>query len=140
MHVLVVEDNPDTRDLLHQALTNEGHEVSQARGVSDALRLSDLHPDIDIVVVDIHAAHQTSVVQIAQQMRRSLRNGRYVLASGDWDALEPFCQKDTTVLRKPYGKSDLLRAVDRCMDHPDCIEGMRRRAQSFARENLAAAI
>ncbi|HUA80106.1 MAG TPA: response regulator [Dyella sp.] len=128
MHVLVVEDNPDTRELLHHALINEGYEVSQARGVTDALRLSNMHPDIDIVVVDIHAAHQNSIVHIAQQMRRSLRNGRYVLASGDWDALEPCCQKDTTVLRKPYGKNDLLRAVDRCMDHTEHTKQVRRRA------------
>ncbi|WP_233842139.1 response regulator [Dyella sp. 2HG41-7] len=128
MHVLVVEDNPDTRDLLHQALTNEGHEVSQARGVTDALRLSDMHPDIDIVVVDINSTHQNSVVQIAQQMRRSLRHGKYVLASGDWDAIEPFCQRDTIVLRKPYGKNDLLRAVDRCIDRMDYTEQVRRRA------------
>lgn len=115
MHVLVVEDDPDTRELLHHALKNEGYCVSQAHNISDALRLSRVHPDIDVVVVDMHHGRSPSTMEVAQQMRRRLRHGQYVLASGEWDALEGSCQDDTTVLRKPYGKSDLLRAVKRCL-------------------------
>ena len=33
------------------------------------------------------------------------------LASGDWDALSCGCPQDMSVLRKPYGKADLLHAV-----------------------------
>lgn len=115
MHVLVVEDDLDTRALLEHALKKEGHEVSQALDVSDALRLSHIHPDIDVVVMDMHHRCQPSIVELAQEMRRRLRNGQYVLASGDWDKLERTCQDDTTVLRKPYGKHELLRAIGYCM-------------------------
>ncbi|WP_158545046.1 response regulator [Dyella monticola] len=115
MHVLVVESDPDTRELLHYALANEGYDVSQAHSVSDALRLSRIHPDIDVVVVDMHHCRRPSSMEVAQQIRRRLRHGQYVLASGEWDALEGTCQDDTTVLRKPYGKTELLRAIGRCL-------------------------
>jgi DNA-binding response OmpR family regulator len=113
MHVLLVEDDLDTRDLVQHALRKEGCKVFQAFGVSDALRLSRMHPDIDVVVVDMHRGCRQSIEEITRQMRRRLRHGRYVLISGDWDTLEPACRglKDTIVLRKPYGKHELLRAI-----------------------------
>ncbi|MFK2901817.1 response regulator [Dyella jejuensis] len=114
MHVLVVEDDLDTRDLLHHALLKAGYEVSLARGVSDALRLSRLHPDIGVVIMDMHRGHRLSILEMTHEMRQYLPHGHYVLASGEWDALEPSCQRDMTVLRKPYGMNDLLHAVRRC--------------------------
>jgi DNA-binding NtrC family response regulator len=114
MHVLVVEDDPDTRELLQQALKNAGHEVYEALCVHDALRLSRKHSDIDVVVVDVHPGHRPSSMEVAQEMRRQLPNGHCIVASGDWDTLESSCRENMTVLRKPYGKSDLLRALERC--------------------------
>lgn len=128
MHVLVVEDDPDTRDLLQQALKNAGHKVYQALCARDALRLSHMHPDIDVVVVDMHPRHRPSSMEVAQEIRRWLPNGHCVLASGDWDTLEPSCREDMTVLRKPYGKNDLLRALDRCAAQFDLAEPKKRRA------------
>lgn len=128
MHVLVVEDDPDTRELLQQALKNAGHQVYEALCMHDALRLSRMHPDIDVVVVDVHPGHRPSSVEVAQEMRRQLPNGHCVLASGDWDTLEPRYHEDMTVLRKPYGKSDLLRALERCAARFGHAEPSKRRA------------
>lgn len=114
MHVLVVEDDLDTRDLLQHALKNEGYKVSQAIGVPDALRLSRMHPDIDVVVMDVHPCLRPSILEVAQEINRRLRHGHCVVASGEWDTLEPACQKAMTVLRKPYGKRELLGAIRRC--------------------------
>lgn len=114
MHVLVVEDDPDTRELLQQALKNAGHEVYHAICVDEALRVARLHPDIDVVVVDVHPGHRPSSLEVAQAMRRQLPNGHCILASGDWDTLASSCHEEMTVLRKPYGKSDLLRALEHC--------------------------
>jgi DNA-binding response OmpR family regulator len=119
MHVLLVEDDLETRDLVQHALRKEGCQVFQAFCVSDALRLSRMHPDIDVVVVDMHRGCRQSIDRIMQQMRQRLRHGRYVLISGDWDTLEPACrsQKDIIVLRKPYGTRELLRAIGLCVTH-----------------------
>jgi DNA-binding response OmpR family regulator len=113
MHVLVVENDLDTRDLLYKALVDTGYEVSQAKGFSEALQLSGLHPDIGVVVVDLSACLRLSGVQIAGKMRQWLNNSHYILTSSDWDALDPSCPEDISVLRKPYGKVELLHAVCR---------------------------
>jgi DNA-binding NtrC family response regulator len=111
MHVLVVDGHRDNSDLVYHALSKAGYEVLQATGVADALRLSRLHPDIECVVADLRLDHQVSGLEMAGKMRQSLRNSHYILASGDWDALSCGCPQDMSVLRKPYGKADLLHAV-----------------------------
>jgi DNA-binding NtrC family response regulator len=111
MHVLVVDNDWDTRDLVYHALSNAGYKVSQAKGVAEALRFSRLHPDIDVVVTDMRLDHEVTGMEMAGKMRQSLNNSHYILASGDWDALSSHCPDDMSVLRKPYGKADLLRAV-----------------------------
>ena len=113
MHVLVVENDLDTRDLLYKALVDAGYEVSQAKGFSEALQLSGEHPDIGLVVVDLHACVRLSGIEMAGEMRQRLNNSHYILTSSDWDALAPACPDDMTMLRKPYGKVELLRAVRR---------------------------
>ena len=113
MHVLVVENDLDTRDLLYKALIDAGYEVSQAKGFSEALQLSGLHPDIGVVVVDLSACVRLSGIEMAGEMRQRLNNSHYILTSSDWEALEPPCPEDMTVLRKPYGKVELLRAIRR---------------------------
>jgi DNA-binding NtrC family response regulator len=111
MHVLVVDNDWDTRDLVYYALSHAGYKVSQAKGVAEALRLSHQHPDIGVVVADMRLDHQVTGMEMAGKLRQSLCNSHYILASGDWDALGSHCPEDISVLRKPYGKADLLRAV-----------------------------
>jgi len=111
MHVLVVDNDRDNSDLLYHALSNAGYQVFQACDVADALQLSRQHPDIGVVVTDMRLDHQVTGLEMAEQMRQSLRNGYYILTSGDWDALIPSFPHDMSVLRKPYGKADLLCAV-----------------------------
>lgn len=115
MHVLVVEEDLDTGDLLQQALRNAGYRVSQTRRVAEAMQLSQRHPDINVVVIDMRSPRRFCAMDIADKMRSRLHQRHYVLASADWDTLEPHCPDDVTVLRKPYGRSDLLQAVGRSL-------------------------
>jgi DNA-binding NtrC family response regulator len=111
MHVLVVDNDRDSRDLVYHALSHAGYKVSQAEGVAEAIRLSNQHPDIAVVVADMRLDHQISGIEMACKMRQNLNHSHYILASGDWDALGSHCPDDVSVLRKPYGKAELLRAV-----------------------------
>ncbi|GLQ51152.1 response regulator [Dyella flava] len=111
MHVLVVDNDLDTCDLASHTLSKAGYKVFQARGVAEALRLSHQYPDIGVVVTDMRLDHQITGMEMAGKMRQSRRHRHYILASGDWDALGPQYPHDMSVLRKPYGKAELLRAV-----------------------------
>jgi DNA-binding NtrC family response regulator len=111
MHVLVVDNDLDTLDLVHYALNEAGYDVSQANGVADALRLSVQHPDIGVVISDMRLDHQITGMEMARKMRQRLSNGHYIFTCGDWHVLESRWPDDASILLKPYGKEDLLRAV-----------------------------
>jgi len=111
MHVLIIDNDLDTRDLAYYALSKAGYKVSKAQGVAEALRLSRQHPDIAVVVTDMRLDHQVTGMEMAEKMRQVLSKRHYILASGDWDALGSHCPDDISILRKPYGKADLLGAV-----------------------------
>lgn len=111
MRILVVDSDRDSSDLVYHVLHSAGYEALQSEDVADALRLSQQCPDIGVVVVDMRLDHQVSGLQMAKAMRRSLRNCHYIITSGDWDTLNHDCPHDISVLRKPYGKTDLLHAV-----------------------------
>jgi DNA-binding NtrC family response regulator len=111
MRILVVDNDRDSSDLVYHALHNAGYEALQPRDVADALQLSQQYPDIGVVIADMRLDHQVTGPQMARKMRQTLRNGHYILTSGDWDALSHACPHDMSILRKPYGKADLLRAV-----------------------------
>ena len=52
--VLVIEDDPDVRQLLEGVLTEEGYRVLTATGTSDGLRLArELHPDAITLDLDL---------------------------------------------------------------------------------------
>ncbi|GLQ96371.1 response regulator [Dyella mobilis] len=111
MHVMVVDTDVDTQDLVHYALNEAGYEVCKARNVADALRLSSQHPDIGIVISDMRLDHQVTGMQMALRMRQRLINGHYIITCGDWNVLHSHQPDDVSILLKPYGKEDLLRAV-----------------------------
>jgi DNA-binding response OmpR family regulator len=113
MHVLVVENDLDTRDLLYEALIDAGYEVSQAKGFFEALQLSGQHPDISVVVVDLDAHIRLSGMEMAGAMRQRLEDSHYILTCSDWETLDRSCADDMSVLRKPYGRIELLGAVRR---------------------------
>jgi DNA-binding NtrC family response regulator len=123
MRILVVDSDRDSSDLVYHVLHSAGYEALQSEDVADALRLSHQCPDIGVVIVDMRLDHQVSGMQMAGAMRQSLHHSHYILTSGDWDALNRVCPHDMSVLRKPYGKTDLLHAVR---------HGVARRLASFS--------
>jgi len=52
MHVLVVEDHPETREVLHRTLMSLGHTVSVAGTVAAASRLASAE-SFDLIISDI---------------------------------------------------------------------------------------
>ena len=50
--ILIVEDDPDLREVFQIALTFEGYDVREARSGFEALRMLDAHPP-DLVLLDL---------------------------------------------------------------------------------------
>lgn len=52
IHVLVVDDMASTRELMAQHLRSQMFQVTTASGAQEAFRMLDVHPDIDLAVID----------------------------------------------------------------------------------------
>ncbi|RUL66055.1 response regulator [Dyella dinghuensis] len=110
MHVLVIENDRDTRDVLSCMLEDAGYTVLQASKVSDGLRLARLNNHIGVVLVDVHLGDRLTGLEILKSLRDRLPFAQFILISGDWEALEKTIP-DTRMLRKPCGRMEVLGLV-----------------------------
>lgn len=67
--LLVVEDDPDIRELLKYNLTREGFEVLQASNGADGLSLA-LNESVDLVILDLMLP-QLSGIEVCKKLRES---------------------------------------------------------------------
>jgi two-component system, response regulator PdtaR len=111
MHVLVIENDSDTREVLSCILDDAGYAVLQASKVSDGLRLARLNSHIGVALVDVHLGDRLTGVEILKSLRDRLPLAQFILISGDWEALEKAIP-DARILRKPCGRTEVLGLVD----------------------------
>jgi DNA-binding NtrC family response regulator len=110
MHVLVIENDRDTREVLSCILDDAGYTVLQASKVSEGLRLARLNSHIGVALVDVHLGDRLTGVEILKSLRDRLPLAQFILISGDWEALEKAIP-DTRILRKPCGRTEVLGLV-----------------------------
>jgi DNA-binding response OmpR family regulator len=111
--VLVVEDDPDTRQLYRDALSLEGFSVRAARGGLEALRMIDAAPP-DIVVLDLGMPGFDGFA-VRQELAANVETQHIPILvvtgmDGDFEWLRPEC-----LLRKPVSISRLIEAIRRCL-------------------------
>lgn len=110
--VLLVEDNPDIRAAVRDALRELGHSVIEAASVAEALQLADL-PGLGLILSDITLPGGDSGVALMRQLaardhpaRRRLMTA---LPEGHPDRQGAPCQ----VLSKPVSAADLTASLSR---------------------------
>lgn len=113
--VLVVEDDPDLRELLRVALTGDGYTVSAAANGRDALRHLRSTASTCIIVLDLALPVMDGRQFRAAQLRdRSLAWIPVVLLSGDGEAAQYARQLGArSLVRKPVDVDLLRRALRR---------------------------
>jgi DNA-binding response OmpR family regulator len=111
MHILVIENDADTREVLCCALNDAGYQTLEAAKVADGLRLARLNPEIGVVLLDIHLGDRLNGLEIIAPLRSRLSFAQFILVSGDWEALERDVA-DVRILRKPCGRADILSVVE----------------------------
>jgi CheY-like chemotaxis protein len=112
--VLLVEDDDDVRQALRRHLVELGYQVLEARDGDDARALLAAVPDIAVLVSDLVMPGELDGIGLADHARRTAPGIKIVLISGfarlsaagvDWF-------DERRVLRKPFGKDDLARALE----------------------------
>ncbi len=136
--VLLVEDNLSTQAMFSYVLKEQGYQVLTAGTYDDAQRICDQFPGpIHLLVTDVllpkkeelqlsaartrPAAH--SGLDLARHVTAKRRGTRVLLMTGRSDEelgtmTKGFPTKGGALLRKPFGGSTLMQAVQEVMKHP----------------------
>ena len=72
VRILVVDDEPDIRNILHILLSSRGYEVDEAENGLRAVELVRAQPDYDLIILDIMMPGMDGVSACAEIRRHSV--------------------------------------------------------------------
>jgi DNA-binding NtrC family response regulator len=110
-HILVVDDDQNSRDLLRRFLEPAGYEVHEADNAESAVRSIEEHPPA-VALCDVHMPGANGL-WLADQIRAASPATAMILATGD-DAVSPVESLRSGVvayLIKPLDRAKVLQAV-----------------------------
>ena len=144
--LLLVEDEPDTRELLARALERAGHACLAASGPAEALELASRAPTIDLVVTDIVMGGDplAGLGLMTELRKRGLRAPCVIItAYADVENLKIALNEGAAhFLEKPFRAPKLLEVVDQVLGSAtafdDAVEGIFVRAQLTDKERAVA--
>jgi hypothetical protein len=114
--LLVVDDEPQIRDLGARILARLGYQVLTERDGRAALELLDRRPDVALVITDLIMPGMGGWELVTHLRERDSRL-RIVVMSGYSEDLVGALQ-DAVFLPKPFTASELATAVREALDHP----------------------
>jgi len=111
--VLVVEDDPSVRGLLHTLLTGEGYEVATASdGLAGLVKASSAKPDLmllDLMMPDLGG------IRVLEELREdpTMSDIPVIVVTGKLEAVPPLrgLLGEDNVFVKPFGVTELLDRV-----------------------------
>ena len=117
--VLIIEDEPDTQDLLTDILSLEGYEVRSTSEAAGALSLARrLKPDLIILDLRLPGIGGLDLLRLLST-DPALQRVRVLLCTAAREEIQNHAaeieQLGATVLEKPFELDDLLNAVKRSL-------------------------
>jgi PAS domain S-box-containing protein len=120
--ILVVEDEPDLRDLVSQVLESQGYKVVQASSGTEALETWSKHAgNIHLLLTDMVMPDGLGGRKLAERLTSEDPRLRVIFTSGysaGMPGTELATVEERQFLAKPYRPSALLEVVRRCLDQP----------------------
>jgi two-component system CheB/CheR fusion protein len=113
--ILVIEDDPDIRQLLNMFLTEEGHVVATARDGQSAIGLVQsgaIEPDI--ILADYNLPNGANGLQIVAKLREILKRPlSVIIVTGDisTETMRAIASSDCLQINKPMPLNDLNRSI-----------------------------
>jgi len=133
--ILVIDDDPDCRDILCEMLAEEGHDCRAAAGGRAGLRELERSP-VDLAVIDM-LMPEFDGVETIMAVRRGWPNTRIIALSGGVGAMSPEYLLDLAynlgvdaTIGKPVHLDALASAVERVLT---VVSGPREGARSQPR-------
>jgi CheY-like chemotaxis protein len=116
--IMVVEDEPEIRDLVVASLEVEGFQVLCAEDANDALQQLDAHPEVDLLFTDIVMPGDLHGYDLARQARARKPQIKLLYTSGY--ALSAALSRtvpieDAKLVSKPYRLDQLIGEIRRTL-------------------------
>jgi len=113
----VVDDAPDTRELIQRNLALEGYQVITAQDVPEAIRILEAHP-VDLVVTDFKMPG-ISGLDLVKHVRENYKEMEIVMITGYPSietAVEAVKSGAEDYLVKPFTDEELFAAIEKALD------------------------
>jgi CheY-like chemotaxis protein len=109
---LIVDDDPESVEVIHEILAREGYDVETAANGADALALLDsIRPALIFLDVQMPVMDGAEFRQVQRRDRDLIRIPTIVMTAAAVEPLLDLAVEET--LRKPVRKDELLRIVRR---------------------------
>lgn len=110
--ILIIEDEPEILEVTSMLLSSSGYQVLLAHNAEEGYRVALSRDDIDIVFTDVSLGSGMSGTALADKLREQGSRAAMVVVSGDMDPFSGSSHPHATFLPKPYGRRQLLSAID----------------------------
>ncbi len=116
--ILIVDDTPDTLEMIERNLTSKGFQVFQAENVSEALSILE-SVQIDLVITDYKMPGATGL-DLIRHVQENFNNVETMMITGYPTidgAVEAVKTGAGNYLAKPFTKEELYNSVDQALDN-----------------------
>ena len=115
--ILLVEDDPDNREMLAGVVAIMGYEAITALSGEEALHVLDERHDISLVLCDIRLPGMGGIAfrAIARQRHPSLK---VAFVTGDPEAADDAIRDGAIAMLKPYDFRVLTRVIEEALGKP----------------------
>lgn len=113
VRILVVDDEPDIRNILHILLSSRGYEVDEAENGLRAVELVRAQPDYDLIILDIMMPGMDGVSACAEIRQHSVAPILFLTAKAQpADMSDAYGSGGDDYLIKPFSNHELFLRVD----------------------------
>jgi PAS domain S-box-containing protein len=122
VQILLVEDDAGVRNATRMLLKVEGHDVSTAASLSEAVKEASEHPDIRLLITDYHLTAEETGLQVLRAVRDVLgQDLQAVLVTGDTSSAVRSMPDDAhlRLASKPINADELLALIRELCPPPE---------------------
>jgi len=130
--ILVIEDELEILEVTSVLLASSGYQVVHARNAEEGFRVALSRDDIDVVFTDVNLGNGMSGTDLVDKLLEQGSRAAMVVVSGDMDPFSGWSHPHATFLPKPYGRRQLLSAIDEAREQvagDDTAPGWRAQAR-----------
>ena len=112
--MLLVDDEPQVRDLLERVLRDAGGRILLAATAAEALAVADAE-SVDVLITDVNLRGGVTGLELAAQLRPARPALQVLYMSGWYDHVD-FPAVDGPLLKKPFSLAEFRRVVAEALE------------------------